>query len=332
MGWPQPRDTKSAVKKAGDRIRKDDYSVEDITVLNNWRAAHGYIINTFQAALRNRAKGWNVPVAQRLKRASTIIDKLRQGRAKDLSTMHDIAGVRMVFPDETSLRLFRYGQLRTRAKHELVNEPDKYNYLLNPKSSGYRGIHDVYSYSAGSETGGAWNGLLIELQYRTLIQHAWATAVELSDVLTHNRTKFSQGHPDNTRFFQICSELLARRWEGAFSCLPDQPYETLIEEWHEIEQRAHLFHQLKSVGRDEGGQGLHGLVLLIMREDMTVQQIPQKSYRSALQTLLKIEAENPELDVVLVGGAEDTIRQTFRNYFKNATEFVSLVEGALAQE
>ncbi len=329
MGWPTPSVPRRAVKRAGDNIRKGDETQADIDILNSWRAAHGYIINTFQASLRSRAKDTNVPVAQRLKRGATIVDKLQQGRARDLSTMQDIAGVRMVFQTETELRTFRGSLHRTKAKHKLLNDPDKYDYIKSPKDSGYRGIHDVYSYVAGTETGEAWNGLQIELQYRTLIQHAWATAVELSDVLTNNRTKFSQGHPDNTLFFQVCSELLARTFEGENSCLPNYTRQQLIDEWHAIEGRAHLFHQLRSVGKEEGGdQILQGFVLLVMHEDMSVQQLPQKSYKSALTTLLRMEEESPELDVVLVGGEGDTIRQTFRNYFKNAVEFVRLIEVA----
>ena len=221
MGWPAPVDSKTSVRRAGQRIRANAATDNDIAVLNRWRAAHGYIINTFQASLRNRTRGLRIPVAQRLKRAATIIDKLQQGRALDLASMQDIAGVRLVFPDVPALRTFRAGFHRTKAKHEMVNEPDRYDYIQSAKDSGYRGVHDIYRYRAGTAAGAQWNGLLIEVQYRTLVQHAWATAVELSDALTANRTKFSQGSVDNERFFRICSELLARYWEDEVSCLPD---------------------------------------------------------------------------------------------------------------
>jgi putative GTP pyrophosphokinase len=142
---------------------------------------------------------------------------------------------------------FDHGFIRPRP-NELVNENDRYDYMLQPKQSGYRGIHDVYKYRAKTDSGAYWNGLQIELQYRTLVQHAWATSVELSDALTANRTKFSQGSADNTRFFQICSELLARRYEGSHSCLATASHVELVDEWYDIESRAQLFHQLKSVG------------------------------------------------------------------------------------
>lgn len=99
-GWPQPRYSKSQVKNAGDRIRGGITPLDgDAIILDNWRAAHGYLINTFQATLRTRIKQSGIPaiVAQRLKRSVTIIDKLKQGRATNLSNMQDIAGVRIVF-------------------------------------------------------------------------------------------------------------------------------------------------------------------------------------------------------------------------------------------
>lgn len=329
MGWPAPSDSKSAVKKAGDRIRKQEDSWEDFDILNRWRAAHGYLINTFQANLRNRTRNQNMPVAQRLKRAATIIDKLRQGRSKDLSTMQDIAGVRIVFPDVSTMRDFRVKFHQTRAKHELANDVDRYDYLKTPKASGYRGIHDVYRYVAGTTSGSAWNGLQIEIQYRTLVQHAWATAVELSDVLTQNRTKFSQGSADNTRFFQICSELLARSHENGTSCLSGETNKNLVAEWRDIEGRAHLFQHLKGASGDNGGGRLDGFVILIMKDDgLEVERM--RSYLEAVNRLIQLEKDHPIWDIVLVSGDKsDSLRTVYRNYFRNATEFVSMMEDAL---
>ncbi|MGV2108421.1 RelA/SpoT domain-containing protein [Agrobacterium vitis] len=333
MAWPAPTDSKSSVKKAGDRIRKGQETSSDIDILNKWRAAHGYIINTFQANLRTRTRQEHVPVAQRLKRGATIVDKLRQGRALDLSTMQDIAGVRMVFHDVVAMQNFRTRFHETKAKHELVNEKERYDYMLHPKSSGYRGIHDVYKYKAQTISGAAWNGLQIEIQYRTLVQHAWATAVELSDALTANRTKFSQGSADNTRFFQICSELLARSHESANSCLPEQTREALVKEWHEIEDRAHIFRQLKGLGGQGGTSDLSGFVLLIMKEDNTLEVEKQRSYKNAVMRLIQLEDNYPKWDIVLVSGDKsDSLKTVFRNYFQNATEFTRMIDEALVQD
>lgn len=329
MAWPEPVDSKNAVRRSGKHIREGNFEQEDIDVLNRWRAAHGYIINTFQATLRNRTRDRPVTVAQRLKRAATIVDKLWQGRALDLATMHDIAGVRLVLSNEEELRRFRGKSHKSRAKHELVNDIDRYDYIQNPKDSGYRGIHDVYRYHAGSVDGAKWNGLLIEIQYRTIVQHAWATAVELSDVLTANRTKFSQGTEDSARFFQICSELLARRFEDRTGCIADATHAQLVDEWREIESRVHIFQQLKSVWQQEGDGNIAGFALLVVQGTGDLRVERQKSYRDAIARLLALEAEHPDWDIVLVSGESEDLKSAFRNYFRNATEFVSLMESSL---
>lgn len=277
MGWPAPADSKNAVRKAGQRIRLGEAGLGDYNVLNRWRAAHGYIINTFQANLRKRTRGRRIPVAQRLKRSATIIDKLTQGRALNLATMQDIAGVRLIFPDFATLADFRADFHRTRAKHEMVNTLDRYDYIDHAKSSGYRGVHDIYRYQVGTVAGAQWNGLLIESQYRTMVQHAWATAVELSDALTANRTKFGQGSTDNERFFKICSELLARHFEGRTSCLPNQSHAQLVDEWNEIEDRAHLFQQLRNAWEQGGDGAIAGLVVLAVRDDGSLSVERQRS-------------------------------------------------------
>lgn len=330
MGWPAPSDTKNSIRRAGERIRKGTAQPNDLDILNRWRAAHGYIINTFQATLRTRTRDTPIPVAQRLKRASTIVDKLKQGRALDLYSMHDIAGVRLVFPNIESLRDFRAKSHQSRAKHEMVNEPSKYDYIAGPKKSGYRGVHDVYRYIAGTESGAKWNGLLIEIQYRTLVQHAWATAVELADVLTANRVKFNQGTPENERFFQLCSELLARKHESSTSSLPDLSHSDLVGEWRQIEAKAHIFQQLKSIAQQESAANLEGFVLLIVQSNGDLVVEPQKSYRTAIANLLEFEAAHPDWDIVLASGDRDeSLRSAFRNYFRNATEFISLIEEAV---
>lgn len=329
MGWLAPADSKSAVRKAGERIRNRAYTTEELNILNRWRAAHGYIINTFQSTLRNRTRDIHVPVAQRLKRASTIVDKLQQGRALDLSSMHDIAGIRLVFPNTNDLIAFRAKSHQSRAKHILVNDLAKYDYLAKPKKSGYRGIHDVYRYQAGTVSGARWDGLLIEIQYRTPVQHAWATAVELADAIFKNRTKFNQGTPDSERYFQICSELLARKYENATSCLPDKSFSELVSEWRDIEARSHILEHLKKLYEQGGTENLEGFVLLVVKTDGSLEIMRQRSYRDAVTSLLRIESDEPEWDVVLASGDRgESLRNAFRNYFQNSTEFVRLMEGA----
>ncbi|MDM5113991.1 hypothetical protein [Aeromonas salmonicida] len=75
-----PGGSKSRVTRAGERIRQKVAMPEDYQVIEEWRAAHRGVLNTFQAILRNRTSGTSISVAQRHKRKMTIFDKLRKVR------------------------------------------------------------------------------------------------------------------------------------------------------------------------------------------------------------------------------------------------------------
>ena len=98
-----PNITRSQIRRAGNILISDindDYKLEKArTILNEWRACHSYPINTFQATLRRKAAkrylGEGAIVAQRLKRGSTIIKKLKELNV-GLINMQDIAGVRAI--------------------------------------------------------------------------------------------------------------------------------------------------------------------------------------------------------------------------------------------
>lgn len=104
MTWPTPKYSRNQVSKAGDLLSVIDAGDGDISdldawihayeILANWRACHGYPINTFQATLRTRLKKIDEKalVAQRLKRTPSILNKLRRFKGMNLARMQDIGG------------------------------------------------------------------------------------------------------------------------------------------------------------------------------------------------------------------------------------------------
>ena len=114
-----------------------------------------------------------------------------------LARMHDIAGCRLIFKDLANLQNFRDGVLTSEARHELVGGSDRYNYIGRPKPSGYRGIHDVYRYHVRSIGGENGMACASRYKYRTRVQHAWATAVEISDIVNSTRLKFGEAATRN---------------------------------------------------------------------------------------------------------------------------------------
>ena len=97
-----PGGSKSRVNRAGNNVRNDITTQDDLKVIEEWRAAHRGVLNTFQAILRTRTKGTNVTVAQRHKRKNTIFDKLQRIPGMQLARMDDVAGCRLIFRNADS--------------------------------------------------------------------------------------------------------------------------------------------------------------------------------------------------------------------------------------
>src|SRR4051794_31866534 len=111
----------------------------------------------------------------------------------ELSRMDDVAGCRLIFKSLKDLYRFRASFHKARFRHARRNDVDKYDYINRPKATGYRGVHDVYEYDVNSDVGRRLTGLYVEIQYRTLVQHAWATAVEVIGYITESQPKFQKG-------------------------------------------------------------------------------------------------------------------------------------------
>lgn len=208
-----PGGSKSRVTRAGTNVRAGAPSTDDLLVIDTWRAAHRAVLNTFQAILRKRTRGTKITVAQRHKRKRTIFDKLHRFPSMQLARMDDIAGCRMIFQNIKELNSFRERFHAARFNHKRRNEADKHDYIKAPKSTGYRGIHDVYEYDVNSDVGHAFAGLFVELQYRTVVQHAWATAVEVIGFITESQPKFQEGDKRYENVMVLASEILARVFE-----------------------------------------------------------------------------------------------------------------------
>ena len=326
-----PGGSKKRVNRAGDAVRSRDAGYEDMAVIEEWRGAHRHVLNTFQAILRTRTRRTGVTVAQRHKRRRTIFDKLRRFPDMQLSRMDDVAGCRLIFRDIEHLNAFRQQFHNARFKHKRRNEADKYNYILNPKETGYRGIHDVYVYDVNSETGAHLAGLYVEIQYRTLIQHAWATAVEVIGFITQSQPKFQQGDKRYEQAMVYASEILARAHEALRGPLPHFSDREIVEGFVALDRELGLIQMLRGLHAARDVHSSKRNTILIFRGE---QQLEVRSYRGAteaIQALFDLEKEMPDVDMVLVrADTSEEVRLAFRNYFSDASEFIRLIEDGCA--
>jgi len=331
----EPEYSKSRVNRAGKAFAEKKQKAEDFAVLENWRTAHAYLLNTFQATLRYHARAYDAVVAQRLKRRPTIIGKLSRYPTMQIARMHDIAGCRIIFNSIEDLLEFRSKVHQARFKHERkAADEDRWNYLERPKDSGYRGIHDVYEYKAKVAGGQPWDGLNVEIQYRTKVQHAWATAVEVASLVTHSNPKFDEGSPEVLEFFKLASEILARAFESSTGPYPSLENTELLRLFRKADADTHmlrLFDQIRVVHGQPEVQRKNTILVLRPDEEQRGQiNLEIYTFESIFEATdyyhkLESEATGSE-DIVLVkSDSMESIQYAYRNYFGDTAEFTDLL-------
>ena len=136
-------------------------------------------------------------IVRRLKRTPSILAKLRRESKMKLDRMEDIGGVRIVVSNITAVRLVSDKITSGRTRNVLRRKRD---YIDSPKNSGYRGIHLVYRYKGSVSGYPAHN---VEVQIRSIMQHAWATTVEVIGTYTRQGLKASAGDKQWLNFLSL---------------------------------------------------------------------------------------------------------------------------------
>lgn len=196
------------MNRAGDVLRSNsidapglDYAVG---VVDYWRQIHLEPLRKMMEIIYGYSEGKSLPVAGRVKKFDTIVDKLRRIPTVKLSTMYDIAGCRIVVEDMADLKeLCSYLELSENYDREKSVRKD---YLVrpHPSMSGYRSKHLIFKFDGL----GCEKTLFVELQVRTRLQHLWSTAVELYDKARKTRMKFGESNSASWQFFRRASELI----------------------------------------------------------------------------------------------------------------------------
>lgn len=207
-----------SIRKIGEKLREGiELTEEEKLEFDNFREAHNIIIKLFTIELKKVNFSKQHLTASRNKRIETIISKLCRPEKPKLDRIHDIAGTRIIFENIKSLEdyidILENSEL-VNFKEKINEDKNRYNYIKNPKSDGYRSIHKVFYYSSNipystlNEKRFNLENKKIELQLRTRLQHIWATTVEIYDIInksniktgTHNKLETKEG-----LFFKKCS-------------------------------------------------------------------------------------------------------------------------------
>jgi ppGpp synthetase/RelA/SpoT-type nucleotidyltranferase len=311
-----------------------------LDVVNNWRSAHAYPLNTFQIGLRQKARKYdsNAVVAQRTKRLWSIYHKLARFKTMKLSQIQDIGGCRAIVATTQQVYSIVDDYKSSRMRH---NPHAMTDYIAEPRNSGYRGYHIIYEYFSDRTRTSIYNGLRIEMQIRSVLQHAWATSVETIGTFTRQALKSSIGEQDWLRFFALMGTVIAHK-EGT-SPVPGTPSDlvNLIEELRHYANRVNAINRLRTIAAtlqtleqpSARTTQAHLFLLELTPDALNVRGFPSSQQKEAQEAYISVEkeiAKEQHGDAVLVSvDSLASLRRAYPNYFLDTRVFSDVLEAAL---
>jgi len=347
MGFSHPEYKTEEVDRAGellinpDRISSYDELEQAYATINNWRSSHVFPLRTIRYGIYHKAKRIDPKsiTVQRLKRIFSIDLKLRRFRNLKLSEMQDIGGCRSLVNTVSEVRKLVQAYKDSEIRHKLDDEDD---YITDPKKSGYRSHHLIYRYQSDRNT--IYNGLKIEIQIRTKLQHAWATAVETVGRFIGQALKSSQAKDEGQdwlRFFTLMGTAVAMR-ENCPPCPKTPTTNTeLKKELHgyarklDVESRLNAYRATITTTKTARSKNARYFLLLLdtNTKQMEITGYRQAELKKASEEYTKIETGHPQKagkDVVLVSG--DSLReieQAYPNYYLDTDLFLNVLKKAV---
>ncbi len=252
-----------------------------------------------------------------------------------LSEMQDIGGCRAVLRTLKQAIDLRDLYYKRRSNFERVGAKD---YITEPKPSGYRSIHLIHRYKSGrADSRTAYDGHLIEIQIRSLLQHSWATAVETVGTIIGDALKSAEGSGDWLDLFRYISALFAIA-EGT-TRIPNTPSKTqLIKLVRSDSKRLRMVERLDSfrkalkiIEKYRTRESRYFLLdLNPVSESLVVIGYREGELEQATQQYLSIERSKSRAqgsDVVLVrANSIESLRRSYPNYFLDTEYFLKMVK------
>ena len=341
--WKKVEYTRNQIKKAGNTIRKEctpEERKKAEKIIDNWRAAHAYPLQVIYWYLKNMVPSdGSVLVAQRLKRLESIEEKLKREPNMSLLNIQDLGGCRLVFNSIDDVYSYYNKYKNSRIRHKFIKESD---YIASPKKSGYRSLHAVYEYH--SDTGIDYNNkMYIEIQFRTKLQHLWATAVETMSLFKDINLKAGEGDEDIKRFFALVSSLFAIEENSPVVPETSNDINVLTKEICDLDRKHNYLNFLTSIRvankfeEDNSNTSDDGFCVLTLSYNetsnnngskLTVKRFKASDFISAEIYYSNLEKKQlPNTDTVLVRVSKfSELRSTYPNYFTDISDFVYKVQ------
>lgn len=305
-------------------------------VVDDWRRLHMTPLKELVGEVTRLLAQAGVAAAfssHRLKRMTSIVAKLRHNPGMGLGGLQDIGGARFVFEDTRSL--LKAQQVIANAHFEhFVADRVPYNYVVQPKESGYRSIHFVYKYVSENAD---YDGLRVELQIRTRLQHDWAMAVETAELISKSSLKASLGDENWLEFFKLCSAIFAQK-EGMpvadrFKDYTEKDYCTqyaqLNHKYKFLEQLQALVSAVKITEEHTLKEGYAVLLIQFAEKRVQLRHFLSEELDDATKYYSEVEKsiDNANSAVVLVAVSDmKELQEAYPSYFLNASEFIQSLQ------
>lgn len=196
--------TKTKIDRAGVALSKGEFRSEEELlelegVFDEYRKSHLQPLSETTIELQNwlNAYGGSYYIAQRLKRKPQIIRKLNRLSVR-LTQLQDIGGCRIIVEknqDVEKLRKFIEEKISTQSNFKLNRSTDYRE--KGRDDTGYRSLHLMLEK----------NGIKLELQIRSRIQHYWAESIERTSVIYGYHLKEKEGDQAVIGYFKQLSDI-----------------------------------------------------------------------------------------------------------------------------
>ena len=329
--------SRKQITRAGEVLMTSS-SVEEVNnaleIINAWRSNHLHPLRILKNRLINvcdKNKISPILISQRLKRLTSIQYKLDLNENMGLGGMQDIGGYRAVLKDVKDLSKLKNVIEESKQSHKLEKVKD---YIKEPKDSGYRSIHFIYKYSSSVEK---YDGLRLELQIRTKLQHNWATAVETAGIITNTSLKSSKGPDEWLDFFKVVSSLFAIK-EGLpkLEIHNDKTLKELMIECFNSCKDLQIIETLRALGvttkhlETKNFPGDYYLINIdIKKRLVNLNVFDKNSLEQASNQYLEIEKnieESKNAVVLVAANSMKLLKKAYPSYFLDTTEFLSALE------
>lgn len=337
MRFTNPTYSKRQIVEAGKLLRETlveptEEVMEAFRVAHNWRAAHAYPMHCVRHELRGKIRrgGGGGLTAARVKRMASIRRKL-MGSPVTLYQMQDLAGIRAILPDGASVERVRgtFDEGETVHRIQRVND-----YIAEPKASGYRSLHLILKFQ--EENGaGAFDRLTVEVQLRTRLQHAWATAVEAVGLVRGEHIKGGEGSESWGRFFALMAGEIAAHEGGA--AVPGVPEDVAARraELRAVDEAIGAIRELD--GLNEGLAASEELptvdAYFLLRFDRAQKRVTVRPYWSSLTGARAYDAADgfgaSGTDVLIEVDKVADLRAAYPNYFLDVRHFLEFCWAAV---